>query len=135
MPQENKSPTSAMIFRPPSSHNQVRSLNEFDIIVRGHSLFATGPCNDSMSLIAVGVHPHSQLARNILFRYVDFEPMYPNTPQPKRRNNVVSSLNVAIETLNLAKEVSGITPAKAVFGFVSVLLTMVRVSFILRCLR
>ena len=44
-------------------------------------------------------------------------------------------LNVAIETLNLAKEISSVTPAKAVFGSVSVLLTMIRVRFlpVIRC--
>lgn len=36
-------------------------------------------------------------------------------------------LNVAIEAINLAKEISSITPAKAVFGSVGVLLTMIRV--------
>ena len=36
---------------------------------------------------------------------------------------------MAIEVLNLAKEVSSITPAKAVFGSVSVLLAMIRVRF------
>jgi len=49
--------------------------------------------------------------------------------QPKGRDNALSSLNAAIEALNLAKEISVITPAKAVFGSVSVLLTMIRVSF------
>jgi len=39
-------------------------------------------------------------------------------------------LNVAIEAVNLAKEVSSITPAKAVFGSVSVLLAMIRVRFL-----
>ena len=34
---------------------------------------------------------------------------------------------MAIEAMNLAKEVSSITPAKAVFGSVSILLTMIRV--------
>ena len=50
-----------------------------------------------------------------------------NSQRPKGRDGVLSSLNVTIEALNLAKEVSGITPAKAVFGSVSVLLTMIRV--------
>ena len=48
--------------------------------------------------------------------------------RPKGRDGVVSSLNMAIEAMNLAKEVSSITPAKAVFGSVSALLTMIRVS-------
>ena len=45
----------------------------------------------------------------------------------KRRDDALSLLNVAIEAMNLAKEVSSVTPAKAVFGSVSVLLTMIRV--------
>ena len=51
--------------------------------------------------------------------------------RPKGRDGTLSSLNVAIETMNLAKEVSSITPAKAVFGSVSILLTMVRVRFLI----
>ena len=47
--------------------------------------------------------------------------------RPKGRDGTLSSLNVAIEALNLAKEISFITPAKAVFGSVSSLLTMIRV--------
>ena len=51
--------------------------------------------------------------------------------QQKRRDDALSLLNVAIETMNLAKEVASITPAKAVFGSVSVLLTMIRVRSLL----
>lgn len=40
-------------------------------------------------------------------------------------------MNVAIDAINLAKEVSSITPAKAIFGTVSVLLAMIRVHFFL----
>ena len=47
----------------------------------------------------------------------------------QRQNNVLSTLNVAIEGLNLTKEVLNITPAKAVCGSVSVVLTMIRVCF------
>ena len=53
--------------------------------------------------------------------------MRADTPRPKRRDNTLSSLNVAIEALNLAKEISFITPAKAVFGSVGSLLTMLKV--------
>ena len=45
----------------------------------------------------------------------------------QRQDNVLSSLNVAIEGLNLTKEVLSITPAKAVCGSVSVVLVMIRV--------
>ena len=51
--------------------------------------------------------------------------MSAESERPKGR--VISSLNVAIEAMNLAKEVSSVTPAKAVFGSVSALLTMIRV--------
>ena len=47
--------------------------------------------------------------------------------QQKGRDGVLSMLNVAIETLNLAGEISSITQAKAAFGTVSALLTMIRV--------
>ena len=50
--------------------------------------------------------------------------------RPKGRDRTVSSLNIAIEAMNLAKEISSVTPAKAVFGSVSILLTMVKVRFL-----
>ena len=52
-----------------------------------------------------------------------------DSQRQKRREDALSLLNMAIEAVNLAKEVSSITPAKAVFGSVGVLLTMIRVRF------
>ena len=52
-----------------------------------------------------------------------------NSRRPEGLDGVLSTLNVVIEALNLAKEAAGITPAKVVFGSVSVLLTMIRVGF------
>ena len=46
------------------------------------------------------------------------------------QENTLSLLNAAIEAMNLAKELSSATPAKAVFGTVSVLLTMIKVHFL-----
>ena len=40
-------------------------------------------------------------------------------------------MNVAIDVMNLAKEFSSITPAKPVFGTVAVILTMIKVLFLL----
>ena len=54
------------------------------------------------------------------------------TQRPKGRDNVLSTLGVAIEALTLAKEVSSITPAKVAFGTVSTLLTMIRVRLLNR---
>ena len=51
--------------------------------------------------------------------------------QSNGRDGDFSSLNTTIDDLNLAKEASSITPAKAVFGSVAILLTMIRVSFFL----
>jgi len=55
--------------------------------------------------------------------------MHANSQRPEGRDRTISSLNIAIEGLNLAKELSDITPAKAVFGSASVLLTMIKVCF------
>jgi hypothetical protein len=48
----------------------------------------------------------------------------------RRQDVTLSSLNMAIEAMNLAKELAPITPAKAVFGSVSVVLAMIKVSFL-----
>ena len=48
--------------------------------------------------------------------------------QQKRRDNILSSLNVAIDAMNLAGGISDIIPAKTIFGTVGVILTMIRVS-------
>ena len=59
--------------------------------------------------------------------------METKTQRPKDREGVISLLNATIEALNLAKELSSITPAKAAFGSVSILLTMVVVRLPLSC--
>jgi hypothetical protein len=56
--------------------------------------------------------------------------MDPASERPKGRDGALSALNVAIEGLNLAKEISSVAPAKAVFGSVSVLLVMIKVSIL-----
>ena len=56
--------------------------------------------------------------------------METESQQPKEREGVVSALNGFIEVFNLTKEISGNTPAKAVFGSVCVLLTIIRVSLL-----
>jgi len=50
--------------------------------------------------------------------------------RPKGQDGALSSLNVAIDALNLTKEASDTTPAKAAFDSTSVLLTTIRVSFL-----
>ena len=55
--------------------------------------------------------------------------MYQDPRRQERQENTLSVLNVTIEGLNLAKEASSGTPAKAVFGSVSIILSMIRVRF------
>ena len=57
--------------------------------------------------------------------------MHAKAQRQKRREFVLSSLNVAIEASNLAKEFCSITPAKPVFGSLSVILMMIKVNFFL----
>ena len=59
--------------------------------------------------------------------------MAAKSQQPKGRDSALSLLNVAIDALNLAKEVSSITPAKAAFGTVSILLMMIKVRCLFFC--
>jgi len=57
--------------------------------------------------------------------------MEAESQRPRERESTISVLNGAIEALILAKELSSITPAQAVFGSVSVILTVIRVSSLL----
>ena len=52
-----------------------------------------------------------------------------SSKRQQRQESVLSLLNAAIEAMNLAKEASSATPAKAIFGTVSALLTMIKVRF------
>ena len=53
--------------------------------------------------------------------------MAAKSQRPKGRESIVSSLNAAIDAIHLAENISSITPAKAVFGTVGVLLAMIKV--------
>lgn len=57
--------------------------------------------------------------------------MNSKSQRQKRRDTALSSLDAAIEALNIAKDVLDMTPAKAALGSVTVILAMVRVSFLL----
>jgi hypothetical protein len=56
-----------------------------------------------------------------------------SSQQQKGRDGVLSTLDVSIQALNLAKDSCGIPPAQIAFGSASVLLTMIRVCFLLPC--
>ena len=51
--------------------------------------------------------------------------------RPKDREGVVSTLNVAIDGLNVAGGALSIPGVKAVFGIVTIILTMIKVCFVL----
>ncbi|KAF9792102.1 hypothetical protein BJ322DRAFT_1102626 [Thelephora terrestris] len=55
--------------------------------------------------------------------------MATDPPKPKEWDGVVSTLYIFIDAFNLAKEISSVTPARAVFGSVAVILTMIKESF------
>ena len=59
--------------------------------------------------------------------------MAANPQRPKGRDAALSSLTLAIDAVNLAKDVINIAPAKAAFSSVSALLTMIRVRFFPFC--
>ena len=54
-----------------------------------------------------------------------------NSQRPKERDGALPSLNLAIEAVNLAKDIVDIAPAKIVFGSVSFILTRIKVCSLL----
>ena len=55
--------------------------------------------------------------------------MTSTSKQPKGRDGIISTLDVFIQFLNIAKDTCGIPPAQIAFGSAGVLLTMIRVCF------
>jgi len=56
--------------------------------------------------------------------------MAPESQRPKRPHVTLSSLNAAIDAMNIAKDLLDMIPAKAAFGTVSVILIMIKVGFL-----
>ena len=54
--------------------------------------------------------------------------MTDKSKQPNRRDGAILSLGAAIRLVNIGEEASSMTPAPAVFGVVTTLLTTIRVS-------
>jgi len=57
--------------------------------------------------------------------------MKAKSQKPKLREGAIEELNAAIDATNLAEKVSSIAQAKAVFGSVNALLTLIGVCFLL----
>ena len=72
-------------------------------------------------LVLARFAPHGFLATTARFE------MASKSQQPSGGDGALSSLNAGIERLGLAEEISSVTPVKAVFGSVGVLLAMIRV--------
>lgn len=53
--------------------------------------------------------------------------------RPKRRDATLSSLNTAIEAVNIVKDVLSMTPATAALSTISVILAAIRVGLLLVC--
>ena len=56
--------------------------------------------------------------------------MTDKSQRPMGQEDTLSSLNAAIDALNIAKEASRIIPAKAVFNSTNALLIAIRVGFL-----
>ena len=54
--------------------------------------------------------------------------MADKSQRQKERDGVLSSLNMAVDALNRAKEATSMTPAKAAFTSAGILLTIIRVG-------
>ena len=54
-----------------------------------------------------------------------------SSQQQKGRDGVLTTLDLSIQALNIAKDACGIPPAQVALGSASVLLTMIRVRFFL----
>jgi hypothetical protein len=89
-------------------------------------------CKDCRSSLSGSDYSSQPTGYNVFSCYVDFEPMDHDVQRQKRRDFILSSLNVAVEASNLAKEFCSITPARPVFGSFSVILTMIKVNLFLR---
>ena len=57
-----------------------------------------------------------------------------SSPQPKGRDGVLTTLNVFIQALDIAKDACGIPPAQVALGSASTLLTMIRVRSLVPCI-
>jgi hypothetical protein len=119
--------------RNPGDRSFARSLRhldcEYDPLPQ-MALFASGVCDRTVAYLHQGLGAPSQPACPAIFSQIPPVSTM-DTKSQRRRDGALSLLNVAIEAMNLAKEASSATPANAVFGSVSVILTTIRVCFLL----
>jgi hypothetical protein len=112
-----------------------RSVLTTNIVLFTNWLWLHEACHDrTVAYLHQGWGTSSQPPRHaILSQLPPISTMDANSQRPKGRDSALSSLNVAIDAMNLAKDIVDIAPAKAAFGSVGALLTMIRVRFFLLC--
>ena len=100
----------------------------YNILTSGHPYCTRGDGRSPLSGFGIFRSLHTALLTCSCPRILTMEVM----PQrPKDREGVISTLNAAIEAVNLEKEISAIMPAGVAFGSGSVLLAMIRIHFLL----
>ena len=102
-----------------------RKFNRYDLV----GPTAPGvPCRDGRSsLSAFGIFHTTSAQHRYLARLPHVSTM---TDKSKKGDGAILSLDVAISLVNIGKEASSMTPAPAVFGVATILLTTIRVGFI-----
>ena len=100
------------------------------LLIRQLGLYGHVMAKWPLTCIRARVIPHSLRATSFSCSFLEPPTMDADSQRQKRQDNILSLLNAAIEAMNLAKEISSATPAKAVFVSVGVLLTMIRVHFL-----
>lgn len=75
--------------------------------------------------------PTAYVAHRFLPSTMDAKPQRPNP----HRDTSLSSLNMAIDAVNIAKEAMDMIPAKVIFASVGVILIMIKVGFSSLCCR
>ena len=112
-------------LNPPTS--QVTPVHQ--ILRRSPCFHEARACNTETTAIRIRVRLSPQHLRHAIpLQLPRVSTMDPSPQRPKGHDDTLVKLNEAIEDLNRAKEVSSITPAKAVFGSTSALLPTIRVS-------
>ena len=108
-------------------NRQHESMSEVFVTAKGQgSVSRIRRCHGANSKMSAG-SDHLGV-RNLASQPPRVPTMEAKSQRPKGRESTISALNALIEALNLAKELSSITPAKAVFGSVSVILSAIRAS-------
>ena len=79
------------------------------------------------------IRSSSQLTAHAFFSHLPRVSTMASSQRPKGRDGDISTLDMLIQTLNVAKGACGIPPAQIVFGSAGVLLAMIRVRFPLPC--